>query len=52
MLGFFGPLQAAWQDRCNEVLANTGQEICQGDFIREYMAVRDLKFTAQTISKA
>jgi DDE superfamily endonuclease len=38
-VGFFGPLQAAWQDHCNEVLANTGQEICRGDFIREYMAV-------------
>jgi DDE superfamily endonuclease len=50
-VGVFGPLQAAWQNWCNDILTETGQEISQPKFISEYMAVHDSKFTTQTILK-
>ncbi|TFY73539.1 hypothetical protein EWM64_g10473, partial [Hericium alpestre] len=51
-VGVFGPLQTEWQNRCNEVLAETGSEVARGDLVREYCQVREKKFTAETILKA
>jgi hypothetical protein len=51
-VGVFGPLQRRWQEHCDEVLEATDEEICKADFIKEYMAARDLAFIPSTITKA
>lgn len=39
-------------ERCDDILESTGQEIRTVDFIREYMAVRQLALTEDTIKTA
>ena len=51
-VGVFGPLQRRWMERCDEVLAETGEEIRKVDFIKEYMVARELAFLPETIQKA
>jgi DDE superfamily endonuclease len=36
-VGVFGPLQQQWQE-CDDLLEDTGKEICKVDFVKEYMA--------------
>ena len=51
-VGLFGPLQRRWQERCDEVINDTGNEISKSEFIREYMGVRDEVFTGELIRSA
>ena len=51
-VGVFGPLQRRWQERCDEVINNTGNEIAKSEFIREYMGVHDGVFTGELIQSA
>lgn len=51
-IGVFGPLQWHWMERCNDMLEETGEEIWKEDFIREYMAARELAFLSETIKIA
>jgi hypothetical protein len=51
-VGIFGPLQRRWQERCDEVISDTGNEINKSEFIREYMGVRDKVFTRELIQSA
>ena len=48
-VGIFGPLQWWWMERCDDVLEKTGEEIQKVDFIKEYMAARELVFLPETI---
>lgn len=36
-VGIFGPLGNAFSKRCDEVLEDTGQEIPEKNFVKEYM---------------
>ncbi|PCH44075.1 hypothetical protein WOLCODRAFT_76472, partial [Wolfiporia cocos MD-104 SS10] len=40
-VGIFGPLQWKWQECCDDILDETGKEICHHEFICEYMSVRE-----------
>ena len=51
-VGVFSPLQHHWQERCDEVINNTGNEITKPEFIREYMGVCDRVFTRGLIQSA
>ncbi|KAM6490911.1 hypothetical protein JOM56_013615 [Amanita muscaria] len=51
-VGIFGPLQRAWQQRCNQYLEEHGQGILKKDVIREYMKARESAFKAETIIHA
>ncbi|KAJ4466958.1 hypothetical protein C8R41DRAFT_925924 [Lentinula lateritia] len=51
-VGCFGPLQTAWFNRCDEILAETGVSMDLRDVVKEYMAVRDLSFKESTIKTA
>ena len=51
-VGIFGPLQRRWQERCNEVINDTGNEITKSEFIREYMGVHNKVFTGELIRSA
>ena len=51
-VGVFGPLQTRWQERCDAVLQETGQEIRRTAFIKEYMVARSQAFLSETIKKA
>jgi hypothetical protein len=39
-------------EQCDQVLEETGEEICQVDFIKEYMVAQNLAFSPETIMKA
>ena len=51
-VGVFGPLQRRWQERCDEVLEATDEEIRKVDFVKEYMEARKHAFSPDTIRKA
>ncbi len=52
-VGVFGPLQTAWQNRCNDYYVSSGGiEMEHHDFVKEYMGVRNAKFTEDLIKKA
>jgi hypothetical protein len=51
-VGVFGPLQRRWQERCDEVLETTDEEIRKVDFVKEYMEARRHAFLPDTIKKA
>jgi len=36
-VGVFGPLQRAWQEHCDDILDETGEEIRREDIVKEYM---------------
>lgn len=50
-VGVFSPLQQRWQERCDEVLDETGKEIPKVDFVKEYMVAREKAFLPETIRK-
>ena len=51
-VGIFGPLGNAFSKRCDEVLQDTGQEIPEKNFVKEYMQARGESFKPETIRKA
>ncbi|KAJ3014172.1 hypothetical protein NUW54_g1376 [Trametes sanguinea] len=52
-VGIFGPLQHAWQTRCNRYyITSGGHEMPKKDFLCEYMVVRDATFTPDYPKKA
>lgn len=48
----FGPLQNTWQEHCDNILDDTGEEIRQEDIIKEYMAARNKSVTPEIIRSA
>lgn len=51
-VGCFGPLQRAWFNRCDEILAATGSPMELEDVVEEYMAARAVSFKEDTILAA
>ena len=51
-VGVFGPLQTHWQERCDAVLQETGQEIRRTAFIKEYMVAQSQAFLSETIKNS
>ncbi|KZP12807.1 DDE-domain-containing protein, partial [Athelia psychrophila] len=51
-VGVFGPTQNAWQRRCEDVLAATGEGIQLRDVVKEYMLARNEAFKPETILQA
>ena len=48
----FGPLQCAWQEHCDDILDETGEEIQQEDIVKEYMAARNKSVTPEIVRGA
>jgi len=51
-VGCFGPLQAHWCNRCNEILEETGEGMDMKDVVREYFTARRKAFTEKNILQA
>lgn len=51
-VGVFGPFSRRWVNRCNEYVEDYGTEIPRAEFVREYMSVRDEKFTSDVVKGA
>lgn len=51
-VGCFGPLQVAWFNRCDDILATTGEPMELRDVVKEYMAARASAFKGSTILAA
>lgn len=51
-VGCFGPLQAAWFERCDEILDETGEGMEMKDVVKEYFVARKKAFKKTTILKA
>ncbi|CDO78051.1 hypothetical protein BN946_scf184659.g1 [Trametes cinnabarina] len=45
----FGPLQKEWLTRCEEIVEETGQPLDRGQFIKEYLDIRDRTITPEIV---
>ena len=51
-VGCFGPLQTAWFNRCDAILAETGKPMELRDVVKEYWTARNIAFKEDTILQA